>query len=421
MAFASRGVVFDMYDRLIAPRLLNALRDTPVVLIQGARQTGKSTLSQRIADAGFAADYFTLDDLPTLASAKNDPVGFLSGLRGRNIILDEIQRAPELFVTIKAEVDRHRRPGRFLLTGSANAMLLPRLSESLTGRIELITLWPLAQTEIGAIDSHFVEAAFAGDFSVRKLEADRGDTLRRALIGGFPEALQRRTEERRGDWFESYVATLLQRDVRDLANIQGLADLPLLLALIAARATSPLNVSDLSRSARIPIVTLNRYLTLLQATYLIHLIQPWSSNLSSRLVKAPKLLMTDTGVMGHLNQISMERILSVPTMAGPLMENFVGMELIKLASWSRLRPQIFHFRTHDHREVDFVLQSRAGKVVGVEVKSASTVDGADFKGLEALAAVAGDAFACGIVLYTGDTVLPFGPRRFAVPVSALWL
>jgi uncharacterized protein len=417
-----------MYHRSVSQRLLEALSDAPVVVLQGARQSGKSTLAQMISLQSHPYEYLTMDSLSVLAAAQTDPHGFLVGLRGKRVILDEIQRVPELFVSIKEEVDRDRTPGRFLLTGSANAMLLPRLSDSLVGRLQLITLWPLAQCEIAeganGAAGDFIDAAFRAEFKTRRIPCDRQDVIRRALLGGYPEVVTRAAatipRERMRNWYDAYVTTLLQRDVRDLSNIQGMSDLPLLLRLIASRATAALNIADLSRSSRIANVTLHRYLALLQAVFLIQLVQPWSGNLGSRLVKAPKLLLTDTGVLSYLNGLSEEQLLTAPAFAGPLVENFAGMELLKLASWSRQRPDLLYYRTHDRKEVDFVLQARSGALVGVEVKASATVEGADFRGLQSLAEAAGQSFACGILLYSGETLLPFGFNMYAVPISALW-
>lgn len=410
-----------MWQRKITSRLLHALSDTPVVVLQGARQTGKSTLVQAIGEREHPALYLTMDNITTLVAARQDPVGFLSGLQGQNVVLDEIQRVPELALPLKAEVDRLRTAGRFLLTGSANALVLPRLAEALVGRMEVITLWPLAQCELEGNDSNLIKQLFAPTpLPVKQFISSRQDVLQRALRGGYPEAVSRTTEERRTDWFEAYVTTLLQRDVRDLAQIQGLSDLPLLLSLLAARATATLNAADLARAAQTPLTTLNRYLTLLEATFLLHLIPAWSSNLSSRLVKAPKILLTDTGVLAALTGITLAQIDATPTNAGMVIENFVGMELVKLISWSQPRPHLFHFRTHDRKEVDFLLQNRAGAVVGVEVKAASAVQSDDFRGLRALAQELGHQFIRGIVLYTGDTLLPFGEQLYAVPIAALW-
>ncbi len=410
-----------MYPRHITPRLLTALADTPVVALQGARQTGKSTLVQALAAHDYPSTYVTFDNSSMLAAAQHDPAGFLAGLQGQQVILDEAQRVPDLYLALKAEVDRDRRPGRFLLTGSANALFLPRLSEALVGRIEMLTLWPLAQGEIENQPGNFMDTVFSGQLpALKTLPCDRGDLLRRALWGGYPEALTRPTEARRRDWYESYVTTLLQRDVRDLAQIQGLSELPLLLSLLAARATAGVNLSDLSRAARLPLTTLSRYLSLLQATFVVQTIQPWATNLSSRLVKTPKLLLTDTGLLAHLVGLGEAQLDSSLPALGMLIENFAGTELLKLASWSSARPQVFYFRTHDRQEVDFVLQDRAGQLVGLEIKASNTVSSTDFKGLQNLAEIAGPHFVCGVVLYSGETILPFGNHLYAVPLSALW-
>lgn len=410
-----------MYKRLLMPRMLTALSDTPVVVLQGARQTGKSTLAQSLSTRDFPAAYLTFDNLTTLTAAQQDPVGFIQGLGDASIILDEVQRVPDVFLAIKAEVDRNRKPGRFLLTGSANAMFLPRLADALVGRIEMLTLYPLAQSEIEGQSPNLLRWAFSGTLPApMELETSRQDVLKRALRGGYPEVLARAKTERQRDWFDSYTTTILQRDVRDLAQIHGISELPLLLLLLAARATATLNVSDLSRAAKIPVTTLNRYLSLLQATFLVQLIPAWSSNLSSRLVKTPKLLLNDSGLMAHLNGFTLAQLDLTPTAIGMVVENFVGMELIKLASWDEARPQLYCFRTHDQKEVDFVMQDRRGKIVGVEVKAASSVVPADLSGLRALAELTGKRFACGIVFYSGSQIIPFGSHLFAVPISALW-
>lgn len=410
-----------MWQREITQRLLTALRDTPVVVLQGARQTGKSTLAQMLGALGHPATYLTMDNITTLVAVQQDPVGFLEGLGQQNAILDEIQRVPELFLPLKAAVDRDRRPGRFLLTGSANALLLPRLADALVGRMEVLTLWPLAQSEIEATHNDWIDRIFSSEpLPVQQFSGSRQDVIHRALRGGYPEAVLRGNEARRTDWLNAYVTAILQRDVRELAAIQGLSDLPLLLALLAARATGALNTADLSRAARIPVATLNRYLTLLQATFLLQLVPAWSSNLSSRLVKSPKILLNDSGILATLSGLSEAHLEASPTAAGMLVENFVGTELVKLASWSRTRPDLFYFRTHDGKEVDYVLQDRTGAMVGIEVKAASSVQEADFRGLRALAELVGAQFTRGVVLYTGELLAPFGPRLAAVPLASLW-
>lgn len=397
-----------------------ALQDTPVVLLNGARQTGKSTLVRSKMLENRGARYLTLDEAGVMAAAEADPAGFLSGIQGP-MILDEVQRSPGLFPAIKAEVDRERRPGRFLLTGSANVLLLPRLSESLAGRMEILTLWPLSQGEIEDVEEDFVDAVFSDDpLPLREESQGPSDLVERLLRGGYPEALGRSSEARRRAWFGSYVTTILQRDVRDLSNIEGLTALPRLLSLLAARAASLVNYAELSRSASMPQSTLKRYISLLEATFLVQTLPAWSSNLGKRLVRSPKLLLCDTGLISSLQGLNAERLASDPVLVGPLLENFVAMELQKQATWSKTQPRLFHFRTQTGQEVDAVLEDATGRVVGVEVKASATVGARDFRGLRALAEASGNRFRRGLVLYTGRTAVPFGNDLYALPMTSLW-
>ncbi|OGQ73473.1 MAG: ATPase [Deltaproteobacteria bacterium RIFCSPLOWO2_12_FULL_57_22] len=409
-----------MIQRNVSAALLEALADNPVVLLHGARQTGKSTLAEWLASGGHPARYLTLDDAAVLAAARGDPSGFIAGLEGP-VVLDEVQRAPELFLAIKAVVDRDRSPGRFLLTGSANVMLLPRLSESLAGRMEILTLWPLSQGEIEGVKEGFIDAVFSDSLPNRtKNREDVSGLLARLLCGGYPVVHGRLSEARQKAWFGSYVTTILQRDVRDLANVEGLTALPRLLSLLAARAMSLLNLSELSRSIAIPQTTLKRYMALLETTFLIQTLPAWSGNLGKRLVKAPKLVLSDTGLMSQLLGLSKKRITMDANLLGPLLENFVVMELLKQVTWSRTQARLFHFRTQTGQEVDIVLEDPAGHLVGIEVKAGATVTTQDFKGLRTFAEATGRHFQRGVVLYTGTESVPFGPRLHALPVRALW-
>lgn len=409
-----------MLERHIASSILEALADTRVLLLHGVRQTGKSTLVEWIATHEHPARYLTLDDAGVLAAARHDPGGFLKGLEGP-VVLDEVQRAPELFPAIKRVVDHDRRPGRFLLTGSANVLSLPRLSESLAGRMEVLTLWPLSQGEIEGLREGFVDGVFAETLPrVPENGADRSDLIRRLLAGGYPEVLSRPSEDRRGAWFSAYVTTILQRDIRDLANIEGLTALPRLLALLAARVMAVMNVAEISRSSAMPLSTLQRYLALLETTFLVQRLPAWSRNLGKRLVKAPKLLLADTGLAAHLLGADMKRLTETPHLLGPLLENFVAMELRKQIAWSQTKPQMFHFRTQTGQEVDLVLEDKAGRIVGIEVKASATVSAQDFKGLRHLSEAVGKRFRRGVVLYAGSTAIPFGANLHALPVNALW-
>jgi hypothetical protein len=409
-----------MFPRHMTGLLLDALADTPVVLLHGARQTGKSTLAQWLAEKKHKARYVTLDDAGVLSAARSDPSGFIHGLESP-VVIDEVQRAPELFPAIKVSVDRNRKPGRFLLTGSANVLLLPRLAESLAGRMEILKLWPLSQGEIEGAKEGFVDGLFAHALPPPVAgQAARAQIFHRLVRGGYPVVQDRLSEDRRRAWFGSYLTTILQRDVRDLANIEGLTALPRLLSLLAARATSLLNLSELSRSFAVPLTTLKRYMALLETIFLIQTLPPWSRNLSKRLVKTPRLVFGDTALMSHLLGLNEQRLAEPANWIGPLLENFVVMELQKQAAWSHVRPGLFHFRTQTGQEVDIVLEDASGRIVGVEVKAASTVYTQDFKGLRALAELTGRRFLRGVMLYLGSESIPFGPQMHALPVSALW-
>ncbi len=409
-----------MIPRYLKARILTALADNPVVFLQGARQTGKSTLVQSIARSDFKADYLTLDDAAVLASAQLDPEGFIAGIKGP-VIIDEVQRVPELFLAIKAEVDREREPGRFLLTGSANARVIPMLSEALVGRVEILSLWPFSQDEIEQTKMSIIDSMFKrGKLSPKKVSLDENGILQRLHRGGFPEAVRRRTQERRRAWFGSYVTTILQRDVRDMASIEGLTELPRLLALLAARSSSLMNYAELSRSSGIPQTTLKRYLSLLEATFLLQSTPPWKTNLSKRVVKAPKLMLSDTGLITSLLGVNLARLKSDPLLTGQLLETFVAMELQKQASWSSTQPRLFHYRSHSQGEVDIVLEEPGGCVVGIEVKSATSIDKRDLRGLYELEQMAGGTYVRGIVFYQGHQIVPFSQKCHGVPIACLW-
>lgn len=409
-----------MIERHITTRLRQALKDTPVVFLHGARQTGKSTLVQAIAEGGRNASYLTLDDATTLAAATGDPAGFVGGFDGP-LVLDEVQKSPALFPAIKREVDRNRKPGRFLLTGSANVLLVPKVSESLAGRIEILPLWPFSQGEVEGVHETFVDALFAKAAPCAPAKPLPSSKLtERALRGGYPEVCTRRSANRRDDWFRSYISTILQRDIRDLSNIEGLTDLPRLLTLLATRVGSSINFADIARDLSIPQTTLKRYFALLEMTFIVQTLPAWSGNVGKRLVKSPKLCLSDTGLLTHLLGLGKDRLRRNPKQRGPLMENFVVAELRKQASWSKTRPAMFHFRTPSGREVDIVLEDRSGRIVGIEVKAGGTIGTNDLKGLKTLAELAGERFHRGVVLYAGHDTIPFGSRIHALPIDSLW-
>jgi hypothetical protein len=409
-----------MHPRHIAPLLTDALADTPVVLINGARQSGKSTLAQT-QSTGTPRQYLTLDDAVVLNAAKSDPAGFIDGLQGA-VTLDEVQRVPEIFLAIKAAVDRQRQPGRFLLTGSANVLLLPGIADSLAGRMEVLSLWPLSSAEIAdSAGLNRADALFQGDWSGLMVPpCERAALIERLLAGGFPEAVSRTSARRRDAWFDSYVQAILQRDVRELANIEQLTEIPNLLALLATRSGTLLNFAELSRSAAIAQSTLKRYFALLEMLFLVVRVPSWERNAGKRLVKAPKVFLPDSGLLNYLTGSTAESLSAKPGLAGGLVETFVLAELLKHLAFSGARLSLWHYRTQTNIEVDFILENRLGQITGIEVKASATVDAKDFKGLRHLQETEAAIFQRGMVLYAGREVVPFGNNLWAVPLSVWW-
>jgi len=411
-----------MIRRHLTEPLWQALADTPAVLVNGARQTGKSTLVQSAELTRHDRQYLTFDDIGVLAAAKRDPNGFVAGLNAP-VTLDEVQHVPELFPAIKMAIDRNREPGRFLLTGSANVMLLPKLSESLAGRMEVLTLWPFSQGEMNGVREGFIDALFSGRpvWSLGKPSGVlRQELFEKVLAGGYPLVVARSLGARRRAWFQSYLTTMLQRDVRDLANVADATAVPRLLSLLATRAGGLLNFADLSRTLALPQTTLKRYFALLEATFLVRLLRPWSGNLGQRLIQTPKVYLDDTGLLAHLLGLSVDRLTTEGTLAGGVLENFVLMELCKQSAWSEVQPEFFYWRTASGQEVDLVLEDRAGRLVGVEIKAGATLGGSDVRGLQAMANAAGKRWVRGVVIYTGREVIPFAPNLHALPLPLLW-
>jgi uncharacterized protein len=406
------------YPRLVEARLADALADTPVVLLHGPRQCGKTTLARMVgARRGHA--YFTFDDAATLAAAEADPTGFVDDLPTQ-AILDEVQRVPRLFATLKRAVDRDRRPGRYLLTGSANVLLLPTLSDSLAGRMEIVRLHPLAQAELGGGQSDFIDRLFSGRFGTRGHARLGRNLAERVAAGGFPAALTRPAARRRAAWYRDYVETLVQRDVRELARIASLDAVPRLLGLLGAQTAKLLNVSDLAAPLSLSRPTVRDYVTLLERIFLVEELPPWHGNRLSRLIKTPKVHLTDSGLACALLGLDAEALSADRTALGQLLETFVVQELRRLASGLPDPVDLLHYRDRDGAEVDVVLERGPRELVGVEVKAGATVTASDFRGLRKLQEAAGARFKGGVVLYDGEATLPFGDRMRAVPLRCLW-
>lgn len=390
----------------------------PAVYIQGARQVGKSTLVRELGHA--RGRYITLDDPTAMVAATSDPDQFIAGLPD-GAIIDEFQHVPALARAVKRAIDGDRRPGRFLLTGSASVMAVPELAKELVGRVCLMTLWPFTQGELAGRRDAFVRTIF------RELPKAFGDSscsssavVKRTLRGGYPglpaDASTRQIEA----YFQSYVATLLQRDVRDIAQVHDIAGTSRLLRLLAQRASRIFNYSDLSRTLAMPQTTLKRHVAILMAMFLFSEVPAWFTNKEKRFAKASKLLMGDTGLACALQGLDLPGMETNPEAAASLIENLVGVELAKQISLDLPMGRLLHFRIHAGAEVDWVVEDAAGRVVGVEVKSGSSVRAGDLVGLKTLQELAGDRFAGGVVLYCGSESYMAGERLCVAPLSALW-
>jgi predicted AAA+ superfamily ATPase len=404
-----------MIERWAREELELALADTPVVLVHGPRQAGKSTLAQQVSDG--RRTMVTLDDPEPFRLAKNHPAEFMHAFPPP-VTVDEVQRAPELFLPIKAWVDRKRDPGSFLLTGSANVLMLPKVADSLAGRMEIVNLPPFSQAEIEESKANFVDALFHMEFQPRGFRSETSDVRSRIVTGGYPEPVLR-SARRRTAWFNDYLRTILDRDVRDISNIEGLTQAPRILSLLAARAGETLNTSSLSRDTGIPHTTLTRYLSLLKTVFLLDYIPAWSSDTNVRFAKTSKAYIPDSGLLCHLLRLD-ETALQNQDWLRPVLENFVAVELRKLIDFAEARPVLGHLRTVKLKEVDFVLDAAARGVVGIEVRPTHTVSPSDIDGLRYLSELAGDRFVRGIVLYLGEEATPLGKDLWALPVSALW-
>jgi len=409
----------DYIPRRLTDPLLRALADTPVVVLQGVRQCGKTTLAREIIERHRPATYLTFDDPSLLLSARQDPLGFIDAIEGP-VVLDEVQRAPGLFPALKLAVDRDRRPGRFLLTGSAQLLLLPHVADALVGRMETATLWPFAQQEIVTADKDFISAAFSGA-RVRRpdLELSWSQLVGLVTTGGFPEAVGR-ASDRRSAWFAAYVSASLDRSVRDVADIEGLTLMPRLLALIAGRTGGLISYADLARGLRVPESTVRRYVAHLEVANIVLRLPAWATNVSVRVAKSPKLHLVDSGLLAHLLGADEDRIRTQPDLLGPVVETFVVNELVRQRSFSAVRCELFHFRSRSAGEVDVVIEGPGGAVVGIEVKAAGAVQAKDARGLVTLREQIGSRFTRGFVLYAGDSVVPLGERIQAIPIAALW-
>jgi uncharacterized protein len=399
------------------------MRSGRVLVINGPRQSGKSALLGLLQQE-FGGSYVSLDAKSNLRLARTDPSGFISSFDSP-LFIDEVQRGGDpLILAVKYEIDRTQTKGRFALAGSTRFLTEPRITESLTGRVRFVDLWPLSQGEIERTSDSFVDRVFqntAGLLDERPTAYSRYEIFERVVRGGFPESVLSETSVDRKDFFADYVRTITTRDVRELADVEHTSRFRQIVRLVAARTATELNYSDIARSLDMSVATMRRYLPLFETVYLHHSVPSWSRNLSTKVVHRPKLHVVDSGIAAHLVGLDAQGMNRSPSAAvGQLFESFVASELTKQLTWSDTDASLFHWRTTNGQEVDLVLESAQGFVVGVEVKATVDIGEGDFNGLKALRDRVGSDFLGGVLVHCGDHPRTFGDRLFSVPASALW-
>lgn len=406
-----------LYPRTIESRIAEALQDTPVVLLAGPRQAGKTTLVRKIA-VQQGLRYQTMDDELSLLSAREDPVGMIRSMD--RAVIDEIQRAPQLLLAIKKSVDEDRRPGRFLLTGSAKLMALPTVADSLAGRMETLSLLPLSQSEIESRSANWIDSAFAGRILMTGQAALGSDLVDRVLRGGYPEAISRPSSRRRVAWARQYIDAIIQRDVRELAAIEKLDQLPRFLRALAQTAGQMCNYSQLGAQVGLDGKTASRYAVVLEQMYLLKRINVWARNRLNRVIKTPKLQFIDSGLLAALLDLGAEEVQQNRARFGKVLETFVFAELLKHTTTADDDYELMYYRDADKFEVDVIIENTVGQLVGVEIKASATVKQSDLRGLKKFAGLAGGQFKMGVLLYDGTETMPLGDGIWAAPLSSLW-
>jgi len=406
----------NLFPRYIEPCIAEAMADTPVVLLAGPRQSGKTTLVKQVTEDGFK--YLTMDDELTLLSAREDPAGMIRSLD--RAVIDEIQRAPALLMAIKKSVDEDRRSGRFLLTGSANLMALPTVADSLAGRMETLSLLPLSQGEIEGHTKNWLDSVFSGELPQPSPIVSGNNLVERVLKGGYPEAISRPTAKRRTVWVRQYIDALIARDVRDVLNVEKLDQLPRFLRALAQTSGQMCNYAQLGGQVGLDGKTAAKYISVFEQMYLLKRVEVWARNRLNRIVKTPKLHFIDSGLLATLLNLTEDEVQKDRTRFGNVLETFVFSELLKLSTTADDPYRLMYYRDADKVEVDIVIENPAGELVGVEVKASATVKETDLRGLKKLAGLSGKDFKMGVLLYDGDETMPLGDRLWAAPISTLW-
>lgn len=407
-----------LYHRYVDKSILTALSDTPAVFVMGPRQSGKTTLVKSIIDKSW--QYITLDDQTQLTIAQNDPIGFIKNLPDRPVAIDEIQRQPNLLLTIKQIIDENRQSGKFLLTGSANALVLPQISDSLAGRVESIMLNTLSENEINQSNPSFLKKILNCQMPETKDIRIRKHIINRIITGCFPEAIKRKNQQRVRSWYKQYINALIQKDIKDIEHIDHPEKISKLLKLTTHYSAKLANFSDIGEKIGLNRITTKKYLGLLEQLFLLKQLPAWHTNNYKRLIKTPKLHLTDTGLICAIRNISTEYLSTNPGELGALLESFVYNELNKQATWFEEDLSFYHYRDKDKNEIDIIIENSANECFAIEVKASATLTQKDFSGLTRFKNIAGQRFKLGILLYDGDHGTAFGDNLFAIPLATLW-
>jgi predicted AAA+ superfamily ATPase len=412
--------------QLLARHGLAVARDiltySPSLLIEGARQVGKSTLAGQLASETDAL-VVNLDDQDARAAATEDPVGFVTQAGDRCLIIDEIQRVPTITLTLKSAIDTDRRPGRFILTGSSSLLRVKGLADSLAGRVGRLSLYGFSQGELSGHVEDFSTTATELSPSLihhHTTSNARSDYARIIATGSYPDATGL-TDHQRSRWLDDYLQALIRRDLPELRRIVRPDRVMSVLRLLAAHQSGELVKAKLSQEAGIPTSTIDSYLDLLAQLWLVAVIPTWTPNLSQREVARPKSLIVDSGLATRLCRLTSEQLatLEYGGAFGMLLEGFVASELMKQRTWTQTDFELYHYRDRSGVEVDFIME-RSDGIVALEVKSAASFQSSHFKGLKFLRDKLGDRFIAGVVLNTGSKGYRFSDRLYGLPISALW-
>lgn len=407
-----------MYTRYCEAKIVEALTDTPVVIISGPRQSGKTTLARQVQPPNSA--YITLDDVTQYDAAKHDPVGFIRNIDTQCTVIDEVQRVPELFLAIKQQVDENRIPGQYLLTGSSNALMLPKLSDSLAGRMETINLLPLATCEIQGVPSTFIDKILNGIAPSSKSTRIRNVLINKILAGGFPEPFARQKQNRRTMWYQQYINSIIQKDLKDLGKLEHINVMPRLVRLLASQVGQLINYTEIANKLGITRQTVSHYVSLLEQLYIFENLAAWHKNEAKRLVKTSKIHIVDTGLLCALKRLNEDKITNDLPVFGHLLESYVVNEIKRIVTWHDEPIELFHYRDKDKIEVDLILETYSGQTIGIEIKASATVTNADFLGLRKFQKLAGKQFSMGIILYDGDHSTQHEDKLYSIPIGCLW-